>query len=267
MPDIDIAPIEQRIEELERVKKIAQDRLAGSPKGRLTTRKIRGHERFYKTGSDGAHSYLPLSCREEIIALADKRYCESLLIAVNKELRALYHFVDAYKPSDKYLPAEKIPDSLRDTVRPIIISPQEKCRIWQAKPYRSNSYPFNPDSNYTSSRGETVRSRIEYIIADYIAAWPLAYHYEELLTICGHDIYPDFTIMHPVSCELYYLEFFGMLDNPDYAENAFKKIRLYQTAGLDSHAIFIFDSQAAPFQSSALPKIFETYFGPRPKKK
>ena len=73
--------------------------------------------------------------------------------------------------------------------------------------------------------------------------------------------------MHPVSCELYYLEFFGMLDNPDYAENAFKKIRLYQAAGLDSHAIFIFDSKAAPFQSSALTKIFESHFGPRPKKK
>jgi len=256
-------------------------RLEGAPVGRIIPKNIRGKLFFYKripqSDSEGktrlecvsqnnsagktALKYISQNNREEIAALLDKRYCENLSIDLTAEIKALEHIQKHYSPEKKYNAAKLIPPEFRAAVPPLFIPIEEKIQTWQNRPYIANSFPVDEKSCYTTSRNETVRSRMEYIIADNLAARGLAYHYEEQLLLCDKLIYPDFTIMHPKTGELYYLEFFGMMSDPSYSEKALSKVRRYQYAGLGPQLIAIFESNDSPFQTKTLKKILDTYFG------
>jgi hypothetical protein len=47
-----------------------------------------------------------------------------------------------------------------------------------------------------------------------------------VIQIQNVSIYPDFTIRHPVTGEVYYWEHFGMMDNENYAHNVYSKLQL-----------------------------------------
>ena len=288
MTDISKTQIKQKIHELEKVLEKTNKRLTNAPEGKIIIKTIRGHARFYKKSlqpsadaaasakpeylplsrkADAAASakqeYLSLSRKEEIIALVDKRYCETLRQNLTAELTSLKNFDKSYHPEAKYRASDIIPQSLRSDIKPIIVPNEEKCRIWQKRPFKTNGFPIDEALTYKTTHGELVRSRMEFIIANTLTEWPLAYRYEQELTVCGQKIYPDFTIMHPETEELYYLEFFGMMNDEDYAEKTFRKIILYQTAGLASHLICLFDRQDSHIQTTALDHTLESFFGPK----
>ena len=278
MNDFSKQQLQREIETREKALAAAQRRLSKAPAGKLQVKTSRGHERFYKHMPKNEHpegsakaadsdlrkytvQYLSQRNMEEILALADKRYCEALIKDLEHEIRAMRRFQAELHPEKKYDDAKLIPESLRDKIRPVVLPQEARCMLWQGEPFRSNIFPIDPASVYKTIRDESVRSRAECYIANALAARSLAYHYEELLEINSSVIYPDFTIMHPVSGELYYLEFFGMMDNPAYAEKALQKIRTYQAAGLAPRLICIFDSKSASFQTAVLDAILDSYFG------
>ena len=73
--------------------------------------------------------------------------------------------------------------------------------------------------------GHDVRSRGEYMIDEWLSARLVKHDYERLANI-PERLVPDFTVYaddgHPV-----FIEFWGMLDNPDYQQRRLRKCEVY----------------------------------------
>lgn len=69
---------------------------------------------------------------------------------------------------------------------------------------------------YRTSRGELVRSKTEWIIADKLLAAGMRYSYESRLEIGGSVYYPDFTIWDDDAGVTWYWEHLGLMNTPEY---------------------------------------------------
>ena len=70
------------------------------------------------------------------------------------------------------------------------------------------------------------------MIADKLYMLGIPYRYEFPVKVKGYGIvYPDFLLLNKRTREEYLLEHFGMIDKPDYANKATRKIHLYANSG------------------------------------
>ena len=60
----------------------------------------------------------------------------------------------------------------------------------------------------------------------------IPFHYEEELVLDNITLYPDFTIMHPISLKKVYWEHLGMLNSESYYQVTTKKIHTYIENGI-----------------------------------
>lgn len=90
------------------------------------------------------------------------------------------------------------------------------------------------DSNliYRTERGELVRSKSEWIIADKLHAAGIDYQYEQPLLLVGVERFPDFTIVDDDSGTTWYWEHNGMLSNEEYRERWERKLEAYRKQGV-----------------------------------
>lgn len=114
---------------------------------------------------------------------------------------------------------------------------------WWKKPYKEYwGYPEN--KTRLTSRGQKVRSISELLIAETLYKYSIPFHYEEELEIDGRVYAPDFTF-EGRDRELFYLDYFGMMDNENYARRNFKKLDDYYDIGLipGDNLIVVFNSK------------------------
>ena len=90
------------------------------------------------------------------------------------------------------------------------------------------------DSNliYKTERGELVRSKSEWIIADKLHAAGIDYQYEHSLLLDGFERFPDFTIIDDDSGKRWYWEHNGMLSNDNYRQRWERKLAAYKQEGI-----------------------------------
>lgn len=86
------------------------------------------------------------------------------------------------------------------------------------------------DSNliYRTERGELVRSKSEWIIADKLHTAGIDYQYEQPLQLAGYERFPDFTIVDDDSGNTWYWEHNGMLSNEEYRQRWQRKLDAYR---------------------------------------
>ena len=86
------------------------------------------------------------------------------------------------------------------------------------------------DSNliYRTERGDLVRSKSEWIIADKLHAAGIDYQYEQPTILDGIERYPDFTIVDDDSGRTWYWEHNGMLSNEEYNKRWERKLAAYR---------------------------------------
>lgn len=85
---------------------------------------------------------------------------------------------------------------------------------------------------YRTQRGELVRSKTEWIIADKLAGAGITYHYELPLDMGGVTRYPDFTIKDDDSGITMYWEHLGLLNSDQYVERWRRKEAAYRSLGI-----------------------------------
>ncbi|WP_070411119.1 ATP-dependent DNA helicase [Pseudomonas lundensis] len=90
------------------------------------------------------------------------------------------------------------------------------------------------DSNlvYRTERGELVRSKSEWIIADKLHRAGIDYQYEQPLLLAGIERFPDFTIVDDDSGLTWYWEHNGMLSNDEYLQRWNRKLAAYRQQGI-----------------------------------
>ena len=74
--------------------------------------------------------------------------------------------------------------------------------------------------------------------------------------------YPDFTILHPKTYEIYYWEHFGMVDIPNYSRNAFNKLNIYTSNGIipTINLITTFETTKKHLTGDVIEQIINFYF-------
>jgi hypothetical protein len=118
---------------------------------------------------------------------------------------------------------------------------------WQHAPYtRAEMYEEN--LKHEAIGGLMVRSKSEALIAFALELAHVPFHYEEILEIDNKKIAPDFTILHPATGERIYWEHFGMMDDPTYASESFRKLILYGQNGITpgKNLIYTVETNAEP---------------------
>lgn len=238
--------INNEISKLKRLKKNYEDRLSLLPEGRVSFKK-EGGSNALRVRNGGVRSNSTLTDRyvslnsDEAENYATKLYIEKVSAIVARRLNALERVEREYDYNDPAGVLENFPSEARHLVRRPLLTGEEKAMRWEKKTFDSNSMPFDPQHNYTTMKGERVRSRAEIIIANMLRMFEIPYRYEAALWTGERVVYPDFTIMNPQTGELFYLEYFGMMDNPDYAAKQFEKIKEYSNTDMAENFIYIFE--------------------------
>jgi len=99
---------------------------------------------------------------------------------------------------------------------------------------RVNNRSVFLDSNliYRTERGELVRSKSEWIIADKLHAAGIDYQYEQPLPLGEVERFPDFTIVDDDTGSTWYWEHNGMLSNDEYRKRWERKLEAYRKQGI-----------------------------------
>ncbi|MBE5916980.1 MAG: hypothetical protein E7273_09065 [Pseudobutyrivibrio ruminis] len=95
----------------------------------------------------------------------------------------------------------------------------------------AEKYPI--ETLYYTESGEHVRSKSEKIIADKFAKENIPYVYEPGCDLNKKALHPDFALLNIDTRETFYYEHFGMMDKPEYATAAVRKIVKYRTLGYE----------------------------------
>ena len=230
------------------------------PEGKLICAKDRNHTyKWYR--SDGHQLvYIPKKERKLAEQLAVKRYLSLQLQDLENEKRAIDFYLRHHNPSK----AEEMLNTKSEyqTLLSSHFKPKsEQISEWVNSDFESNP-KFPEQKIHKTSSGVLVRSKSETLIERALFVNKVPFRYECALQIGSVTIYPDFTIMHPVTGEVFYWEHFGMMDNSRYARNAGEKIQLYLTHGIipTINLITTYETLKQPLSYKEVEKIvFENF--------
>ena len=257
--------IEELLAEDERALKAARKRLARGSGGSLQIKRRGRSASFYHllpADEEGKRKAVSVPRRNKrlLSTLCDKKYSEKLIPVLEKEIELLRAFLAKFDPEEKVLLRRNLPEEMEQYITPLIKTREEQIEDWTNERFDTNPYPL-PNDSYRSKKGEYVRSRLELHVANLLYDLGIPYRYECAVYLeDGSVLYPDFTLLHPETLEVYWLELFGMMDDPDYAAANLKKIARYSQSEMFPNLIMVFDHKDAPFRTETIESILRNIF-------
>ncbi len=226
--------LNSRREYLNSVSKSIDKKNKKAPEGSLRISPGRGIVQYYhrKDPSDRQGTYISKTKDKALIAsLAQKEYERKVLMVANKEIAAIDAFIKLF-PVDT---AEEVYSSenryRQDLIKPLWDTDEMYVSRWRNVEYNGKSIPDDFPELITEN-GERVRSKSELIIANMLAKEKIPYRYEFPVILKGvGTVYPDFTVLNVRLRKEMYWEHLGMMDDPEYAEKAVRKISAYGANG------------------------------------
>ena len=255
--------LDAREKYLLRLKKEKEKSLKKVPEGSLRIHQKKNKTEYYHRTDPKNFSGKYIRKDNIILAkqLAQKDYDEKVLYATEKELDAIHKFIRFYPEKN----AEQIYDNLHQErqklIQPIIESEERFVKMWESISYVGKGFP--PDyPEYYTHRGERVRSKSEIIIADALEKAGVPYRYEYPLYIKSYgNIYPDFMALNIKTREEKIWEHLGMMDEPNYVENAITKINQYIKQGIypGEKLILTYETKNNPLNLKIVKQMIEHY--------
>ncbi len=132
---------------------------------------------------------------------------------------------------------------------------------WANEPYKSN--PYHPEGLvHINAFGKAFRSKSELIIDSCLSSHQIPNRYECELVLNNCIVYPDFTIRHPRTGNIYYYEHFGKIDEPLYAQRACTKLQNYFLSGIypTTQLIVTYETPNHPLTPKRVERLIEEYF-------
>ena len=224
------------------------------PKGTLRSEMSRGkYPQFYfnceeEKGKYPHGRYLKKEEIELAREYAQEEYNMLMLKEIEKkekELESCIRLSESRELSEVYY---NLSSAKRKLIAPYILPDEEYIIQWRESLQGCrNSFPIS--NGFLTEQGDLVRSKSEKMISDKLFMRGIPYVYEARLMLDnGKVVFPDFTMLNIKERETYYLEHFGMMDNPEYCKNALEKIDLYE----ENH-IYLGGKLIASFESSHKP--------------
>lgn len=235
--------------------------IAKLPAGEIQFQKNGKYIKWYVKEKDTVR-YIPKSQRLFAEELALKKYLLCRMEELEKELAAVDQYEKQCRRNNRKsasLLLEK--DEFQQLLKDRFEIKEERVQQWLQEEYRTN--PRNPENLiYKTPAGHMVRSKSELIIATILFMNHIPYRYECELVLGDHVIYPDFTIMHPKTYGIYYLEHFGMMDVPYYIHTACEKIRTYAENGIipTMNLLTTYETKKQPIDPEYVERMIIDYF-------
>lgn len=151
--------------------------------------------------------------------------------------------------------------NIKELIKPYFTPLSKDLYDWTNATYEMNlNYPEHLVHKSTS--GHLLRSKTEAIIDMFLYQNQIPFRYECALHLGETTLFPDFTIRHPKSGDLYYWEHFGLMDNPSYVQNTYSKLQLYTTYGIipTIQLITTYETKDHPIDVDTISKIISHYF-------
>lgn len=253
---------EARREYLTEVIKKCGDRLKNAPQGQLRLSTQRGKPTHYwrKDENDKQGIYIPRSSMDLARRLAQKTADEHTRRVAEKELAHINRFISKY-PRRAESVYEALSEDRKKLVLPLEEPFEEFVKRWLAQEFVPHPVPPEDDGLVTD-RGDTVRSRAELIIINMAIQMGIPNHYEKPLYLEGEGtVYPDMTGLSIDRVEKY-VEYFGGMNDPEYAARAVHKINSYERNGiyLGERLIAIFEAEGEPLNTRHVKDLLQKHF-------
>ena len=230
------------------------------PKGELRCSKNNSRYKWY-VKNQAETIYLSKNEREMAEKLAVKKYytykkqeLESALDACNAYLKKMQS-IEGKAEQLMYHP------EYRRLLEKQFMPVNEELKEWQNAPYeRCNKH--EESRIIKGTQGKMLRSKSEAIIDMLLYKYQIPFHYEERLDLNGFEMYPDFTIRHPMTGETMYWEHFGLMDNEIYRNNVYQKMKRYCENGIipSINLIATYETNDHPLNIEYIESIIKIYF-------
>lgn len=257
---------EQIIAEREKLGKelqILTAKMQHYPDGELLCAKNGKYTKCYLLKCNGSKPvYIPKENRQFIENLAAKKYYSLRIHELTQEIKILDNCLSKYKKIKIKSPSLLEESSCyKKFLNPLFHSSSDALNQWLSSDYEHN--PAHPEHLiYKTFSGQYVRSKSEVIIANSLYINRIPFRYECGITFDNISFYPDFTILHPKTLEIFYWEHFGMMDNYSYCDGAFNKLKVYSNHDIlpGINLITTYETQKHPIDSDQIQKLINDYF-------
>lgn len=244
--------IDNEISKLMQIKDATKKQLiqlkSNAPDGTTLRAAIHGEsvQYYIRTGGqDKCGTYIKKKDKSFAELLAQIEYNQELLHVIEKEISELQNLqtIPAINPYATAL--EKINPLKRSLIKTPYVSDEDYCLQWIKQEYHKMGFREDAPEYYTK-KGLRVRSKSEIIIAETLDKYEIPYLYEKPIKLSGNRIvHPDFTLLNTNNRKELYWEHFGMMDDIEYRNNAFNKIRDYESNGYYQGVNFIWTMETA----------------------
>ena len=215
------------------------------------------YQYFLRTKDSGINGiYLKKDNVKTAAVLAQIEYDEHLAMILRRELDALMLIKESWVDSPYILAKNKMAVGKRELVSLPYVSDESYITNWRNQIYEKlnfrEGYP-----EYFTRQGLRVRSKSEVLIADMLDEMAIPYLYEKPLQLMTGTVHPDFTLLNIKERKELYWEHFGMMDEIEYRNIAFNKIRNYESSGLYQYdsVIWTYESGNNPINTRDLRKM------------
>lgn len=227
----------------------------------------RGKARFYNCrGTKGLKTRTYISDREKIGELANKTYCERLLVSSRNEKKQMEYCLSCLQKGKRNSDVEKVYEALPVPIR-TFIKPEELTddgygAKWQAK----NRLIKEKDKYHTikTLRGDYVRSKSEAMIADRLFYYGIPYVYEqagffdeERVTV----LHPDFKVLNKHTRVEYVWEHCGKMDDPKYCNDTIHRLKVFAGQGYiqGKNLLFTYETNDSPLDLDLVDSIIKEF--------
>lgn len=221
-----------------------------------------GKGRYKHFQSDGhTKRYIKKENVELASQLAYKNYLTEHLKEIKHEKRAIEYYLNHHsKEIPKSIQIISESSEYQKLISKFFIPLDQELYQWMQEPYEKNTKYPNQLIHKTPT-GEYVRSKSEVFIYSYLHKNRIPFRYENALQLGTITVYPDFTIRHPRTGELFYWENFGMMDKQDYAKHTYAKLDLYQMHGIipSINLITTYETKEHPLGVDVIEKLIEHF--------
>ncbi len=232
-----------------------------APEGRLRISVDQGCVRYYNCTNDRYGVYIPRNNELLPRKLAQKTYNEAVLKIATARNKLITRCLKDYNDDEIEELFTSLHPERQKLITPVEPTYEQLELKWYSEPYIGKD--FNEGTPVIlSEKGERVRSKSEKIIADYFYRNNILYKYEKPLTLAGYGtVYPDFTFFSKRLKKEIYWEHEGMMDNPEYATTAVKKLNSYQLNGIlpGERLILTFETEKDVLNSKIVTDLVNKY--------
>ena len=211
-------------------------------------RKNNHYQYFMKNQGFGPNGkYIKKENMELAVMLAQLEYDEKLITALKEVILLLEKCKGAQFHNPFEYALNQMVQGKRELIKMPYVSDEQFVRDWLNQNYVGIPFKEGTSEFYTR-KGLRVRSKSEVIIADILDEMFIPFLYEKPLQLKGELFHPDFTLLNIKKRKEIFWEHFGMMDDKEYRDIAFEKIREYEANGF-----YQFDTVIWTFETGKKP--------------